>query len=70
MEGVIIGLACWVLAIVAFAVGRMTKPSSTVIDATQHDVGLLPGGQVIHYSTCWCRHIAPCAHGGDPAKCG
>ncbi len=25
------------------------------IEPTTHDIGILPGGAVIHYSTCWCK---------------
>ncbi len=31
------------------------KKKSKWIEPTTHDIGILPGGQVIHYSVCWCK---------------
>jgi len=28
------------------------------IEPTTHDIGILPGGYVIHYSVCWCKKAA------------
>lgn len=29
---------------------------------TKHEIGILPGGFVIHYSFCWCQKIASGKH--------
>lgn len=48
MSGILCGIGASVLAIVAFFVGRLTAKPSKWIEPTTHDIGLLPGGQVIH----------------------
>lgn len=33
-----------------------------------HDVGHLPSGQLLHYSTCWCRRTEAEQHAAEAAN--
>jgi len=33
------------------------KRKSKWIEPITHDIDILPGGQVIHYSVCWCKKV-------------
>ena len=52
---------------------RLFKRKSKWIEPTNHDIGILPGGQVIHYSVCWCKAEKKaekfCNTGCRTAKC-
>lgn len=34
---------------------RRWRERNDWIEAPTHDIGILPNGRVIHYSTCWCK---------------
>lgn len=48
-----------VLCLLCFAAGwrcaRVFGQVDAWIEATDHDVSVLPGGMVLHHSTCWCK---------------
>lgn len=51
-------------------IARLFRRRSSWLEPSTHDLGILAGGQVIHYSTCWCKPPRPAGNPTTPSAGG